>query len=50
MNKNIDGIKLIKLLLYDSITPKLFAPSACGLIQSLLQTRVKNHWVTLCIC
>jgi len=30
-NKNVDGMKLIELLLCEGITANLFAPSACDL-------------------
>ena len=36
-NKNVDGIKLIELLLCDNIVANVFASSACGL-QSLPRT------------
>jgi len=39
VNKSVDGMKLIQLLLCEGITANLFVPSACGLIQSLLQTQ-----------
>ena len=39
MNKKVNSIMLIKLLLCGDITENLFATSACGLTQSLPQTR-----------
>jgi len=41
---NVDCIKLIKLLLCESVTANVFSPSACRLIQSLPRTRVEKHW------
>ena len=38
-NKNVDGMKLIQLLLCEGITANVFAPRVCGLIQSLPRTR-----------
>jgi len=32
------------LLLEEDIKANLFAPSACGLIQSVPRTRVRKHW------
>jgi len=40
---NKDRIKLIKIVLFESIKGNVFAPSACGLIQSLPRTRVGKH-------
>ena len=37
---------LMKLLLCEGITKNLFAPSACGLNQSLPRTRVEKHCST----
>ena len=52
-NKNVDDIKLIKLLFFEGIKTDLFAHSACRLIQNLLQihlsprTWVGKHWYRL---
>jgi len=42
-NKNVDCIKLIKLLLLVSIKANLFALSTCRHIQSLPRTRIGKH-------
>jgi len=40
-NKNVDCIKLIKLVLFEDIKANLFVPSACGHVQSPPRTHLR---------